>query len=60
MLRVSLFHLWLKYHLAFKAQLQSYLFWEDLLGVIPEPSVGCPRTKELITSDHILISEGMA
>lgn len=44
----------------FKAQLQSYPLCKDLLGVIPDPSVGCPSTEELITSDSILTSEGLA
>lgn len=58
--RMSFPSLPLKYCPSFKAQLQSYLLCEDLLRVIPNPSIGCARTQELSTSDYILSSEDPA
>lgn len=52
--------LWLKYCPTFKAQHQSYLLCEVPLRASADPSVGCGRTEVLITSDHILTSEGLA
>lgn len=42
------------------SKLQSYVLCEDLLGVIPDPSVSCGRTEEQNTRDYILGAEGQA